>query len=337
MQATSVKYFFTPEDDKKVIQAVNTHGLRWKIIADELGMSGKKIRDRWKEILDPSLNRGPWTAAEQELLPRVVKECRVNQEDGTTKISWIRVSRFFDHRGDRDLKNFWNSLQTKKKSRVGSCADDLPEDLTTVFEKHDIPPSLAVKKRSAKQISADEPHAIILRPDDAASTQLPLAPLGKRARRAVASDEPALATSQAPVNIVKPPRLPNATSGGIVVKSLAAPSAEGSLAPSPQGSSKNESEFPKLFFEDPEENLMAGSALGISLDFIQPNVAAPLDYSPVTRSISQILEDYLKASDKYALDRDLPIFGNQFVSVEDSHRFEMSGLPFIPTDLDISS
>ena len=55
-----------------MFEMVTLHGvgnIKWSVIAAELpGRLGKQARERWYNHLDPGLNKGPWTEAEDTLI-----------------------------------------------------------------------------------------------------------------------------------------------------------------------------------------------------------------------------------------------------------------------------
>ena len=59
---------WSPAEDATLRAALARHGAAWPVVASELpGRSGKQCRARWCNHLDPSVQRGPWTAAEDAL------------------------------------------------------------------------------------------------------------------------------------------------------------------------------------------------------------------------------------------------------------------------------
>ena len=54
------------QEDQLIQQLVSVHGRReWAVIASQLpGRSGKQCRERFKNQLDPTIKRDPWSAEE---------------------------------------------------------------------------------------------------------------------------------------------------------------------------------------------------------------------------------------------------------------------------------
>ncbi|KAK3363234.1 Homeodomain-like protein, partial [Lasiosphaeria hispida] len=69
---------WTPDEDQSLRQAVEKHGLRWSKVAGAVGSrNGDQCWKRWYDCLNPSIDKSPWTAAEDtELLQQVAKHGR---------------------------------------------------------------------------------------------------------------------------------------------------------------------------------------------------------------------------------------------------------------------
>lgn len=148
-----IKGSWTREEDEIIIKFVNEHGTKnWKKLADILpGRLGKQCRERWRNHLDPNVNRSPWTAEEDALL------IQLHEKYGN---QWVKISEMFNGRSDNCVKNRWNStlkkqlyydklgIQRPKRGRPSlqktpKSADDIPK-----------PPKL---EEIAAQIQAIEP------------------------------------------------------------------------------------------------------------------------------------------------------------------------------------
>ena len=80
---------------------------KWSIIADKIpGRIGKQCRERWANHLDPALNAGDWSEAEdKELLA-------AQAELGN---AWTKISLRIPGRSENAIKNRWNSAPVRRK------------------------------------------------------------------------------------------------------------------------------------------------------------------------------------------------------------------------------
>jgi hypothetical protein len=98
------KLKFTQEEDDLLSFLVHVQGSHdWKTIAAQMrGRTVRQCRERWKYYLDPSLNKGNWTDAEDQLL------FAKHQEIGPR---WAQIAAFFGSRSDIDLKNRFHRIE----------------------------------------------------------------------------------------------------------------------------------------------------------------------------------------------------------------------------------
>ncbi|KAK4642736.1 hypothetical protein QC761_400240 [Podospora bellae-mahoneyi] len=69
------KGLWDPEEDRRLQSAVEKHGLRWPLIAAEVGYrSPDQCAKRWQYGLDPRLKHREWTTEEDKLLLSLVQE-----------------------------------------------------------------------------------------------------------------------------------------------------------------------------------------------------------------------------------------------------------------------
>ena len=62
-----------PTEDERLLQLVREYGVKkWTIVAEQLkkqlpdsGHSAKQCRERWRNHVDPRLNKNPWSGEEE--------------------------------------------------------------------------------------------------------------------------------------------------------------------------------------------------------------------------------------------------------------------------------
>ena len=92
---------WTKEEDNKISQLVGLYGKSWSKIAKKFKTrNGKQIRDRYLNVLDPSINKGKFTKEEDELLTKLY---RIKGQ------KWAEISKFFPNRTTDMIKNRFHS------------------------------------------------------------------------------------------------------------------------------------------------------------------------------------------------------------------------------------
>jgi hypothetical protein len=93
---------WTEEEDKTLLQLVQTHGAKsWNFIASLLpGRVGKQCRERWHNHLDPCITKGKWTLEEDKRLMGLF------QQYGK---KWSLIAKHLEGRTDNTIKNRFNS------------------------------------------------------------------------------------------------------------------------------------------------------------------------------------------------------------------------------------
>lgn len=101
-----IKGPWTIEEDEKLREWVNRRkgAMKWADATKEIpGRSGKQIRERWFNILNPTINKAKWTKDEERLL------FQLYQKYGP---KWCSLVQYFKNRTENSIKNrFYSTLR----------------------------------------------------------------------------------------------------------------------------------------------------------------------------------------------------------------------------------
>jgi len=115
-----VKGSWTKEEDSRIVELVNKYGKTWSKIAKTLGTrNGKQIRDRFLNVLDPSIKKGKFSDDEDSLL------ISLYHEYGSR---WATIAKFFPSRTADMIKNRFHSSIKKKLFPENFLKKDLTSD-----------------------------------------------------------------------------------------------------------------------------------------------------------------------------------------------------------------
>ncbi|KAJ2069970.1 hypothetical protein GGI08_000058 [Coemansia sp. S2] len=121
---------WTSEEDALLRQRVMQFPAQWSRVAEGItGRTDDQCAKRWRESLDPEIDRGKWRPEEDRLLLDKYKEY------GT---QWQKIATFFHGRPGLHCRNRWRKIQriiSQKERKSGPITpDDLTETLATVTE-----------------------------------------------------------------------------------------------------------------------------------------------------------------------------------------------------------
>ncbi|CAD8201435.1 unnamed protein product [Paramecium octaurelia] len=97
---------WTKEEDETLLKIYKELGPSWNEIAERMKIkSGKQVRRRFKNVLDPNLNHGPITEVEDELIYQEYLKCGSQ---------WSKISEKLHGRSENMIKNrFYSYLKQK--------------------------------------------------------------------------------------------------------------------------------------------------------------------------------------------------------------------------------
>ncbi|KAL8467865.1 hypothetical protein ACS0TY_031201 [Phlomoides rotata] len=104
---------WTPEEDQKLIDYIQTHGYgNWRTLPKNAGLQrcGKSCRLRWTNYLRPDIKRGRFSFEEEET---------IIQLHSILGNKWSAIAARLPGRTDNEIKNYWNTHIRKRLLRMG--------------------------------------------------------------------------------------------------------------------------------------------------------------------------------------------------------------------------
>lgn len=128
---------WTKEEDERLIELIKLHGLNWALISERMGKSrsGKQIRDRYWNNLNPTITRGKWTDEEDSKLFELFK---------IHGRKWCDISKNLPGRTESMVKNrfhskFKNYLDDDAKKTSRDCSYELTDNSLNTAEQSAYP------------------------------------------------------------------------------------------------------------------------------------------------------------------------------------------------------
>lgn len=125
-----IKGAWTEEEDRDLLCLLQKYGKNWSLISKHMNSrSGKQIRDRYLNTLDPHISKDKFTEKEDRIILKFYSQF------GT---SWSKIAKFFPKRtGDMIKNRFYSSLR-KKGSSKDHKFDDLEINATILAREEEI-------------------------------------------------------------------------------------------------------------------------------------------------------------------------------------------------------
>jgi hypothetical protein len=135
-----VKGTWTAEEDNNLINLLKTFGKNWSLISKYMpSRSGKQIRDRYLNTLDPCIKRDKFSKEED------MKIIEAYLKNGP---AWSKISKNFKGRtGDMIKNRFYSSLKRKINKKEILVEDGFVVDMQSDKESEEMEQSLRKKKK----------------------------------------------------------------------------------------------------------------------------------------------------------------------------------------------
>ncbi|KAJ6253779.1 myb protein-related [Anaeramoeba flamelloides] len=93
---------WSEEEDQRLVKMVEKYGSsNWSKVASHIkNRSSKQCRERWKNQLDPTIKKGPWSKEEDQILTDLFQKLGPK---------WSQMRNHLPGRPDNHIKNRWNS------------------------------------------------------------------------------------------------------------------------------------------------------------------------------------------------------------------------------------
>ncbi|OZJ05026.1 hypothetical protein BZG36_02145 [Bifiguratus adelaidae] len=112
---------WTAEEDEKLRQGVEMYPNQWSKIADMIpGRTDDQCAKRWRESLDPAIDRSNWSSEDDALLMEKYKQLGSQ---------WQQIAMYFPGRPGLHCRNRWRKIQ---RNMLAARKDRRKSDMTTV-------------------------------------------------------------------------------------------------------------------------------------------------------------------------------------------------------------
>eukprot|EP00871_Galdieria_phlegrea_P004901 jgi/Galph1/5411/GphlegSOOS_G4032.1 len=131
---------WTPEEDEKLKKLVALYGARnWKRISEQLhNRTDVQCLHRWQKVLNPALNKGPWTVQEDRIIKEFVNEHGPTKWSHLAKLLHGRIGkqcreRWFNHLNPDINKQPWTSEEEERLVNAHAVLGNRWAELAKLF------------------------------------------------------------------------------------------------------------------------------------------------------------------------------------------------------------
>ena len=136
---------WSQQEDQILLGLYKQYGPNWQNIAFYLKeRTGKQVRDRYINILDPEINKGPWTAEEDQV---------ILQQYQLLGPKWSKISVNLQGRPENMVKNRWYSFIRKRLEKVAEKQEDMQVEMQ---EKEEEEEEEDVLKEVKKEVTLEQ-------------------------------------------------------------------------------------------------------------------------------------------------------------------------------------
>ena len=110
------------EDQLLRYEVAKRGSCNWKSIADVFpNKTAVQCLHRWRKVLDPQINKGPWTTEEDEKIRTLVTEVRL--DDPTRPLKWSAIAKHLPGRLGKQCRERWHN-QLDPSVKKGPWSDE---------------------------------------------------------------------------------------------------------------------------------------------------------------------------------------------------------------------
>ena len=111
-------------EDEQLLQLVSKHGYSWSLISQMIaGRTGKQVRDRYLNKLNPGINKEKWSQEEDEMIVSLF------YEKGS---KWSEIAKCLEGRTESQVKNrFYSYIRKKFLPREEEGIDQISSNITS--------------------------------------------------------------------------------------------------------------------------------------------------------------------------------------------------------------